>query len=159
SVDRDVTGSRFQPEPGLKAQDVSRLKLKWAFSYGDGSPGGAVIAGQRIFLATSDGVVQSLDAETGCSYWSFETGRQVRMVTVAEPTGRKSKATVYFGDDTGNVTALDATSGALLWKTQVDDHPLVRLTSPPLVSGNQVFVPISSIEDPMTHDPDYACCT
>src|SRR5450432_4589519 len=33
---RDLSNTRYQPEPGLKAADVPRLKLKWSFVY----PGG-----------------------------------------------------------------------------------------------------------------------
>lgn len=157
SVDRDLVGSRYQANAGLTAADVPRLKLKWAFSYGYTSPGPPVVAGGRLFLPMENGVIQSLDATSGCSYWSFEAERQVRMVTLAELPN--DQVAVFFGDDQGFVTALDASTGALIWKTQVDDHPLVRLTSPPMVSGGQVFVPISSLEDPMTHDPSYACCT
>lgn len=159
SVDRDPGGSRFQPRPGLRPEDIPRLRLKWAFAFGHASPGPPVIAGNRLFLSMENGVIQSLDRETGCSIWTYEAGRQVRMVTVAELPGKSPAAAVFFGDDRGFVTALQADTGQLIWKTQVDDHPLVRLTSPPMASGNRVFVPVSSMEDPMTHDPNYACCT
>ena len=161
-IGRDVGGSRFQPEPGLRAEDLSRLKLKWAFAYPEGAAGPVQIAGGRVFLASGNGWVHSLDVRSGCSYWSVDTGRTARAVTVATLAADQNSAVrtaVFFGDDQGVVTALDATSGAQLWKTQVETHPLARITAPPSVYEGRVFVPVSGMEDPLTHDPSYACCT
>lgn len=161
-IGRDIVGSRFQPEPGLRAEDLPRLRLKWAFAYPEGASGPVQVAGGRVFLASGDGQVHSLDARSGCSYWSVETGRTVRAVTVAAlgaGEGADQRTAVFFGDDQSVVSALDAMSGALLWKTQVESHPLARITAPPSIYDGRVFVPVSGMEDPLTHDPGYACCT
>lgn len=161
-IGRDLAGSRFQPEPGLRAEDLPRLKLKWAFAYPEGASGPVQVAGGRVFLAAGDGYVRSLDAQSGCSYWRFESGRTVRAVTVAtlgEDGPGSGRTAVFFGDDQSVVTALDAASGELLWKTPVETHPLARITAPPSVYAGRVFVPVSGMEDPLTHDPQYACCT
>ena len=34
----------------------------------------------------------------------------------------------FFGDQKGNVYAVNARTGAKLWNVQVEDHPLTRLT-------------------------------
>ncbi len=161
-IGKDNGGSRFQAAPGLRAEDLPYLKLKWAFAYPEGASGPVQVAGGRVFLASGDGRVHSLDARSGCSHWSFETGRTVRAVTVAAlaDAGKgKGRVAVFFGDDQAMVTALDATTGEYLWKTQVETHPLARITAPPSVHQSRVFVPVSGMEDPLTHDPDYACCT
>lgn len=161
-IGKDIAGSRFQAEPGLRAEDLPRLKLKWAFAYPEGASGPVQVAGGRVFLAAGDGQVYSLDAQSGCSHWSFETGRTVRAVTVAQlGAGEASPAqtAVFFGDDQSKVTAIDATSGAQLWTTSVEVHPLARITAPPSVYQGRVFVPVSGMEDPLTHNPEYACCT
>src|SRR5271165_745728 len=31
----DIDNSRYQPEPAIRASDVSRLRFKWAFGYAD----------------------------------------------------------------------------------------------------------------------------
>lgn len=161
-IGQDIGGSRFQSDPGLAAADLPRLSLKWAFAYPGGASGPVQVAGGRVFLASGNGQVHALDARSGCGYWTFDTGRTVRAVAVAAlaaERGANDRAGVFFGDDQGVVTALDATSGALLWKTQVETHPLARITAPPAVAGGRVFVPVSGMEDPLTHDPGYACCT
>ncbi len=161
-IGRDLAGSRFQSAPGLRAEELPRLKLKWAFAYPEGASGPVQVAGGRVFLASGDGRVHSLDAQSGCSHWSVETGRTVRTVTIAELAageGAAGRTAVFFGDDRGVVTALDATSGAPLWKTPIETHPLARITAPPSVYQGRVFVPVSGMEDPLTHDPNHACCT
>ncbi|CAB1367500.1 conserved exported protein of unknown function [Denitratisoma oestradiolicum] len=158
-LEKNGAGERYQPDAGLAPADVSRLKLKWAFAYPGSAAGGPVVAGGRVFLASGSGEVHSLDAQTGCSYWSYPTERLIRRVTVGAPATAPYQAHVFFGDDQGFVYALDASSGKLLWKTQVEDHVLTRITAAPTLSGDQLFVPVSSIEDPLTHDPDYPCCT
>lgn len=160
SVGLDDAGSRYQPLPGLTAEELPRLRLKWAFALAKGAPGGPVVAGDRVFLASGDGQVHALDADTGCSHWSVATDRTVRMVTVAPLAGPDSDVAVFFGDDQARVTALDAQSGEQLWQTEpLEAHPLRRITAPPSVLDGRVYVPLSSMEDPRTHDPNYECCT
>src|SRR2546430_3894061 len=74
----DASGSRFQPAPGLAAADVPKLKLKWAFAFpgvvNQRNQAQPVIVGGRVFVGSAAGTVFSLDAATGCTYWSYETG-------------------------------------------------------------------------------------
>src|SRR5579863_5735413 len=72
----DPANTRFQPEKtaGLTAAEVPKLKLKWAFAFpntftANGQP---TVAGGRVFVASANRKVYSLDAQTGCQYWSFE---------------------------------------------------------------------------------------
>ena len=71
--------SRRRP-PGLTAAQVPRLKLKWAFGFPTGvsANGQPTIASGRVFVGSDNGYVYSLDAKTGCVYWSFENGSIVR---------------------------------------------------------------------------------
>ena len=98
SVEPD--NSRYQAKPGLNATDIPRLKLKWAFGF----PGDTraysqpTVVGGRVFVGSMGGTVYSLDASTGCVYWSFKADGSVRSaVTIARPkTGGRYIA--YFGD-------------------------------------------------------------
>jgi polyvinyl alcohol dehydrogenase (cytochrome) len=92
-------------------------------------------------------------------------GRIVRAVTLAA-TGETLKnaagfpaSVALFGDDAGNVTALDASTGVQLWRTNVESHVLARITAAPSVYDGVAYIPISSMEDPLTHDKDYFCCS
>lgn len=162
STHGNAANSRFRAGAGIDADAVPRLALKWAFAYPGGASGPVTLAGERVFLAASSYVI-ALDAATGCAHWAHAAGgRIVRAVTLAELPARgpePARTVALFGDDASTVTALDATDGTPLWRTRVEEHVLSRITAAPSVHAGRVFVPLSSIEDPLTHDENYACCT
>jgi polyvinyl alcohol dehydrogenase (cytochrome) len=57
------------------------------------------------------------------------------------------------------VYAVDAESGAEVWRDRVDTHPVARVTGAPKLAGNRLFVPISSLEESGAGNPNYPCCT
>ena len=153
----DLGNTRFQPEKtaGLSAAQVPKLKLKWAFAFpntftANGQP---TIAGGRILVASANRNVYSLDAKTGCQYWSFETEAPVRTaITVA------GKA-AFFGDLRANAYAVDASTGALLWKVHVDGHPRSTIVGAPTYYGGKLFVPVTAAEEGPAMNPAYECCS
>jgi polyvinyl alcohol dehydrogenase (cytochrome) len=158
----DLDNSRFQPNPGIKAEDVPKLKVKWAWAHpGPMATGQPTIIGDRIYLTIEAGMVVSLNAQTGCTYWAMQPGAAVRAaVSVGPlPAGSKARYAVYFGDEKSNIQALDADTGKLLWKTKVEDHFLARITGAPVLYRNRLYVPVSSFEETAGRDPKYECCT
>ncbi len=159
----DLTNTRFQSADrgGLRAADVPRLRLKWAFGFPGtlsvfGQP---TVAGGRLFFGSSSGLVYSLDMRTGCTYWTFRAPTTVRgAITVARlPDGR---AAAYFGDTHASVYAIDAHDGTQIWKTQASHHPLARVTGAPKLAEGRLYVPVASgVEEMMAAQPGYACCT
>ena len=153
----DLANTRFQNDPGLSAADVPHLKLKWAFGYRAtyvyGQP---TLVGGRVYVTSSSGRVYSLDAKSGCTYWTFDAAAPVRTaVSVAQVGGALR---VVFGDDSSFVYLLDADHGRLLWKRQLDPHPAARITGAPAVQGERVYVPVSSLEELSAPTPTYECC-
>jgi len=160
-----LANTRYQPAAaaGLTAAQVPRLKLKWAFGFPTGVSANAqptVVAG-RVFVGSDNGYFYSLDARTGCLYWSFQQGSIVRnSPMVGAVTGQgASRFAVFFGDGHANVYALDAQDGRLLWKTKVDPHFVARITAGVTYYNGKVFVPVSSSEEFSSGHPDYSCCT
>jgi polyvinyl alcohol dehydrogenase (cytochrome) len=81
-------------------------------------------------------------------------------MTVARVTvDGKPRTQVMFGDVQANAYALDAQSGALLWKLKVETHPVARITGAPSYSNGRLYVPVSSIEEVPGARPNYPCCT
>jgi len=162
---RDLANTRFQPfsSAGLTREDVGNLTLKWAFGFpfGESSNAQPSIVSGRVFAGSDNGYVYSLDAETGCVYWSYETASIVRGSPVVGPVSgiRDVSYAVYVGDGHGNAYALDARTGRLLWKTKTDDHFLARITAGMAVYDGRVFVPVSSSEEFASGNAWYPCCT
>ncbi len=150
---------RYQPAPGLAAADVPRLKLKWAFAYPNARNGQATVVGDRLFLNTSSGAVYAMNARTGCGYWRFDAPAPTRGTIVVGPLpGAPSHYAIYFADYTRSAYALDADSGAVVWKTQVDAQQEVQMTGSLALHDGRLFVPISSAEEAIANDPHYECC-
>jgi polyvinyl alcohol dehydrogenase (cytochrome) len=156
---RDLDNSRFQPQPGLTATDVPRLKLKWAFGYrGSSIYGQPTIVGGRVFATSVTGRVYSLDARTGCTYWTFDAQAPARPAMSVAAVPGIAKPLVFFGDDSATVYALDATSGALVWKKRLDSHSAARISGAPVFYGTRLYVPVSSLEELSAVVPGYECC-
>ena len=114
-----------------------------------------------MFVGSDNGYFYSLDARTGCVYWSFEAGSIIRNApTVGPVTGQgAARYAVYFGDGHANVYALDAQTGRQLWKTKADPHVVARITAGRTLYGGKLFVPVSSSEEFSSGNPGYSCCT
>lgn len=161
----DLMNSRSQSaeSAGLRGDDVPKLQLKWAFGFPNGSSayGQPAVAGGRLFVGSDNGFVYSLDAATGCVYWSFEAKGGVRTAIslgqIKTPAGTRHVA--YFGDLRANVFAVDAGTGALIWTHRVDAHPFARITGAPTLANGRLYVPVSSLEEGSGANDNYECCT
>ena len=149
---------------GLRAADVPRLDLKWAFAF----PGATrarsqpTVGGGALYVGSQDGTIYALDFATGCVRFTFAADGEIRSSPVLEPWrsgDRSAKPRLWFGDFKGNAYALDARSGALLWKTRVDEHPRLTITGSPRFYDGRLYVPMSSNEWASAADPAYECCT
>jgi polyvinyl alcohol dehydrogenase (cytochrome) len=156
----DAGNTRFQTAKaaGLTRKDVPKLKLKWAFGFPGvatafGSPS---VSGGRVFVGSADGTVYSLNAQSGCIYWTYKAAEGVRAAILLENNG----AAAYFGDLQGNMYAVNAKTGALLWKTRVDDHLYAEITGTPKLDNGRLYIPVSGgAEQVAAGNASYECCT
>jgi polyvinyl alcohol dehydrogenase (cytochrome) len=156
----DVANSRHHPHPGLAASDVPRLKLKWAFAYPAAMTWGQpTVMGGRVFVTSTTGEVYALDADTGCTWWTFDAGAPVRTALSVARGDEEHAAIAYFGDISATVHAVDANTGREIWRTRVEEHPLARITGAPALFDDRLLVPVSSFEEGAAAAPGYSCCT
>ncbi len=154
----DERSSRFQRSPGLTAADLPRLKVKWSFAMtGGGQP---TVVGDWLFVTNRSGKFYALDAHTGCVHWSVDdlVSRTTPMV-IKSPISPSGWLTVV-GQSDRIVRAFDAQTGKELWRSaRLEDHPVSVLTGSPVIAGDRLIVPISSIEEAAAMSKTYACCT
>jgi len=151
---------RYQPNPGIKAADVPKLKVKWAFSYVGTKNTAPLIFGDRVYMGSMSGRVYSLDANTGCVHWRYDyRGGARASMTIGKDAKAPSGYTLYVGDDRMFVRALDAGSGKELWTLKVDDHPVGRITGSPSLHNGVLYVPLSAAEESQGNVASYSCCT
>jgi polyvinyl alcohol dehydrogenase (cytochrome) len=151
--------TRYQPKGGITKDQVPRLKLKWAYGFaGDVTAFAApTYLNGTIFVGSAGGVVQALEAKTGCLHWTFQANGPVRSGIVAVENG--SGYSLLFGDQIGWFYSLEAKTGRVLWKERIDEHEATRLTGTPAVYQGVVFVGAASWEETRSIEPHYACCT
>ncbi len=161
-----TTNARFQPSSaaGLSLAQVPNLKLKWAFGLplAEEAHSQPTVAGGRVFVGSDAGTVYSLDAATGCVYWSFQADGAMRVATSIAPVKAmgSTKYAAYFGDQRANMYALDAENGKLLWKVKVDEHPVAQITGSPTLYEGHLYVPMASAEERAAGlSMTYPCCT
>ncbi len=150
-----LRNERLQPNPGFAPADIPKLKLKWAFSLGDGllARSQPTLAAGKLFIGAQSGAVFALHPSSGCVHWTFSASSQVRSGLVL------ANGVLFFGDGKANVYALDASTGQQLWKVQADPHPMANVTGTVQHHNQVLYVPIASSEEVAGGQPKYPCCT
>ncbi len=159
-----ANNSRFQAEDaaGLSAGMVPDLKLKWAF----GVPGAAnmysqpAVAWGRVFFGSDNAALYSIDAETGCAYWSFHAEASIRSAPTAVDLGTAStpRPAVLFTTVTGTAYAVEAGSGTLIWKTEAPARNM-RATGSGTYFDGRYYLPFTATETVQGARDEYPCCT
>ena len=134
----------------MTAGPVPRLKVKWAFGFPGDLDANAQpsVVGGRVFVGSQGGLVYSLSAESGCVHWFYKAAGAVRGgITVAPITtaGGQTYA-AFFGDLTGNVHAVDAATGTVVWTAKADPHPVARMDAAALPEFKAVKFLVDSTE-------------
>jgi len=160
----DPENTRFQDSraAGLSAEALPRLQLKWAFGFPNGIQAFSqpTVAAGHVFVGSDTSFIYSLDAATGCVYWSFQAEAGVRTAISVGPMKGAGEASyaAYFADQKGNVYAVNASTGELLWKTRVEEHPLAQITGAPKLYRDRLYVPVSAAEETISANIYYSCC-
>jgi polyvinyl alcohol dehydrogenase (cytochrome) len=156
--------ARFAPADvaGLTAADVPKLKVKWAFAFPGDLTANAqpAVAGGRVFVGSAAGLFYSLSTDSGCIHWYFKTGAAVRgapsIGVVSTASG--PRYAVFVGDRGATLYALDALTGEVLWQTEVDEHPLARITGSVMLYEGRLYFGTSSGEEVGATTAGYECC-
>ncbi len=161
----DHRNNRFAPDAGVNAGNVGRLRLKWVFGLpGEDQPRAQpAVADGRLFVGNKAGALYSLDAKTGCTYWTYLPRNGIRSALSIGPVvladGSDGYA-VYFVDLRANVYAVNAQTGEELWTTRVEEHPGVRGTGSVTFFDGHLYVPAAGVvEETSSSGAEYGCCT
>jgi len=158
----DVTSPRYltAEAAGISTADLPALEFAWAIAF----PGvtmmraGPVVVGSTVYYTAADTrKLLALDAETGCVKWAFDAAAPLRSgATVGELEGRP---TLWFGDERGQVHAVDARTGASLWTVNARvDEGSGTITGAVVVHEGRVIVPLSASGVAEAADSTYECC-
>ncbi len=159
----NAQNTRFQSEgsAGLSVDDIPELELAWAFGF----PGAQrarsqpAVTDEAIFSGSQSGRVYALDTDTGCVWWTYDAGAEVRNAPVISIGSNGKPETLFFGDFDAVVHAVDARTGKKRWSKSIKDHPDGTITGSLALHDGTLFVPMSSTEIVSAYVDDYSCCT
>ncbi|MBA3455824.1 MAG: PQQ-binding-like beta-propeller repeat protein [Deltaproteobacteria bacterium] len=152
---------RFQRGAGLTRENVSKLKLKWAYALPEGRQGSTLeTLGSRLFIGDTSGRVHSIDRSTGCVYWIYSGDRWVRSAFNVTKLGDHYVAAFGTAALPYVFTALDALTGKTLWKQTISTDKQAHSSSSPVMYDGTLYVPISvGYEQRQSQSPKHECCT
>lgn len=161
----DARDTHFIPaiRAGLTTKTAPKLTLKWAFAFPGANRARSqpVALGGALIVGSHSGEVFALDRRTGCVRWTFAAGSEVRTGIVASSWRAgdgSARPRVAFGDILGNIYAIDAVTGALVWHDRAETYPSATLTGTPTLSRGVLYVPTSSLEEGAAAAASYPCC-
>lgn len=149
---------------GITRANVQDLKLKWAFAFPETTRvrSQPMVAGGAVFGGSQGGYAYALEKNTGCVRWQFRARAEVRTAVIVSPWkvgDRSARPMAYFGGYLGNLYALDAVSGELVWERRPDEHPDATISGAPTLHKGTLYVPVSAMEVTSAIRPAYECCT
>lgn len=154
----DLANTRFQPVDQINRHNVHKLKVAWVFHTGVLDPlaelqVSPIAVDGRLFVTDGHDNLFALDAATGQEIWSFKPLEIPNEMPPLEQfsvcCGRNNKGVavgddkVFYGRLDGVVVALDAATGAVVWKNTVVDfrQRFVINNAPQFVDGLVIVSP------------------
>ncbi len=134
----------------INAGNVAKLKLKWKFTTGGDVSARAAVTGGVAYFPDWGGNLWAVKAGNGKKVWGTQLSAYgLAPNTISRTTPAVIDGVVYLGTQQGAwLLAIDAASGNLLWKTQletVDTHAVI--TTSPTVRKGVLVTGVASTEE------------
>ncbi len=118
--------------------DINQGRLSDVRALIGGLPGAPVISGGRVYTANAGGEIAALRVTNGSQLWSVPAGATDSAAVIG--------GAVFIVSDTSQLMRIDATSGRVLWATQLPEFTKPKKRKGfiahygPVVAGGQVVV-------------------
>jgi polyvinyl alcohol dehydrogenase (cytochrome) len=150
-IGHDAQDTRTNPfEHTIKPSNVSGLALKWvAATTGDVSATPAVADG-AVYFGDFGGTFWKLDAATGSTIWSHKVSDYTGIAGDIARTSPSVDGNVVVVGSLSRpfVLGIDATTGQLIWKTQVNPDMQATghgiMTGSPVLNGDTIITGVSA---------------
>jgi polyvinyl alcohol dehydrogenase (cytochrome) len=157
---------RFQSKSAISVANAAQLQLRWVFALGDGedeSPHSfPVVTEDTIYIGSQHGILHALDRSTGCERWRFKANHDIRtavsIYSLKNKHNDKLRRMLVFGGVDSWLYAIDAYTGTLIWRRQVDDQRFTMITGTPTFVEGKLIIGVSSYEAFVAGAPFYPCC-
>ena len=155
----DLKNTRYQNnETTIGTGNVAGLGVKWSFTTGGDVSATPAVDETKVYVPDWAGNLYAVDRTTGAQVWSKRVSDYTGVpgdLARATPAvagnrlivGNQRNFGSLFPDPGAFVFAVNKNTGALLWKTKVDDHYSAIVTQSAVVDGNVAYVGVSSREE------------
>ena len=144
---------RFSPLTQITRQNVPQLRPALIYQVRrtgivETTP---VVADGVMYSTEPPSTVTALDVRTGRPLWTYTPTIPTDVIVIGSPPVNRGIAIlddmVFVGTVHGHLIALDTTSGAVRWDTQVDDNKFgYYVTSAPLALDGRIVIGVSGAE-------------
>jgi outer membrane protein assembly factor BamB len=143
----------------LSPANAGGLTKRWSFKTNAAIAASPVISGGTVYIGSWDGYEYALDAATGALKWKTYLGKTVSdarcdpLILGVTSSAVVQDGVVYVGGGDPNWYALDAETGAILWKVFIGDNSIpggnYNWASPLLYNGYAYIGVSSNCDDPL----------
>jgi polyvinyl alcohol dehydrogenase (cytochrome) len=167
---QNVNNTASASSKAINTASARTLTPKWTFTTGGDVSARAAVVNGVAYVPDWSGHLYAINANNGKLIWSKAiltdylpgvfSPAPAKVVSRTSPAVDVSTNTVYIGTQKGAyLLAINATTGALRWRTQLDPHPMAIDTASPSIYDGVVYVGVASLEEAAAIDPGYPCCT
>ena len=156
----------------ISSSNIQSLTAHCEISYPIGVSATPVLSGNTAYYPTWDGSFVAVDYTSCHILWQINVTQIISgFAPISDVQWEQTKAVsrtspqvvgdvVYFGTQThALVVAVDRSTGATLGMVQINPHPLAVITMSPTVFDGKLFVGSSSVEENISLEPTYHCCS
>ena len=137
----------------MSAKEVGKLKAKWVFTTGGDVSARAAVVNNVVYFPDWGGNLWALGAQNGNPIWGHQLSDYgLPANTHSRTSPAVVNGTVFVGTQEGAyLLAIDAASGNLLWKTQLESaDPYAIVTASPVVYNGTVYEGVASLAEGAT---------
>jgi serine/threonine-protein kinase len=133
-VDHLFTSGGNTGDTARTGSSPATTTLRWSFTPPGSFITNPAVAGDTVYVGTSDGKVYALNGATGSQLWSSSLAGSSSGLGLSRPA--VADGAVYVASEDGNVYALNAATGGQLWSYSTDGTGF----SNPVVTDGTVYI-------------------
>lgn len=155
------SGNTASAQSGITKGNIRKLHKAWSTTVGGDVSARAAMVDGVVYFPDWGGNLWALDAGTGAVIWSHQLSDYgLAANTHSRTTPAVVGGKLYLGTQEGAyVLGIDAASGALLWKTQVESaDPAAMVTTSPAVANGIVYTGVASNQEALAAF-GFPCCS
>ncbi|MBE7245913.1 MAG: PQQ-dependent dehydrogenase, methanol/ethanol family, partial [Actinomycetospora chiangmaiensis] len=147
-------GQRYSPLKAINKETIQGLVPAYSFSFGGekqrGQESQALVKDGVIYVTGSYSRIYALDSRTGEKLWEYNARLPEGILPCCDVVNRGAalyKDKVYFGTLDAKLVALDAKTGKVVWRKDIDDFKAgYSYTAAPMIVKGKIITGVSGGE-------------